>query len=312
METQERDKILLESGTNEIEVMKFTVQGEFYGINVAKVQEIIMSSKVQPMPHAHPSVEGIFKPRDTLITVINLSHYLSGEMAEKTPRDLFIITNFNRMTVAFRVQSIEGISRISWKAIQKPDKTLANGVESITTGIAQCEDQLVSILDFEKIVAEISPETTIQVSEVESLGVRPINNSPIMVVEDSVLLRRMIDDSLERAGFTQISNFNSGQEAWNYLRSISEDPALYQKVNLIITDIEMPEMDGHRLTKLVKEHPNLKKLPVVIFSSLIDEQMRKKGEELGADEQLAKPEIGKLITILDDLLDRFKRQTANY
>ena len=312
METQERDKILQESGTNEIEVMKFTVQGEFYGINVAKVQEIIMSSKVKPMPHAHPSVEGIFKPRDTLITVINLSHYLSGEMAEKTPRDLFIITNFNRMTVAFRVQSIEGISRISWKAIQKPDKTLANGVESITTGIAQCEDQLVSILDFEKIVAEISPETTIQVSEVESLGVRPINNSPIMVVEDSVLLRRMIDDSLERAGFTQISNFNSGQEAWNYLRSISEDPALYQKVNLIITDIEMPEMDGHRLTKLVKEHPNLKKLPVVIFSSLIDEQMRKKGEELGADEQLAKPEIGKLITILDDLLDRFKRQTANY
>ena len=312
METQERDKILLESGTNEIEVMKFTVQGEFYGINVAKVQEIIMSSKVKPMPHAHPSVEGIFKPRDTLITVINLSHYLSGEMAEKTPRDLFIITNFNRMTVAFRVQSIEGISRISWKAIQKPDKTLANGVESITTGIAQCEDQLVSILDFEKIVAEISPETTIQVSEVESLGVRPINNSPIMVVEDSVLLRRMIDDSLERAGFTQISNFNSGQEAWNYLRSISEDPALYQKVNLIITDIDMPEMDGHRLTKLVKEHPNLKKLPVVIFSSLIDEQMRKKGEELGADEQLAKPEIGKLITILDDLLDRFKRQTANY
>ena len=293
METQERDKILLESGTNEIEVMKFTVQGEFYGINVAKVQEIIMSSKVKPMPHAHPSVEGIFKPRDTLITVINLSHYLSGEMAEKTPRDLFIITNFNRMTVAFRVQSIEGISRISWKAIQKPDKTLANGVESITTGIAQCEDQLVSILDFEKIVAEISPETTIQVSEVESLGVRPINNSPIMVVEDSVLLRRMIDDSLERAGFTQISNFNSGQEAWNYLRSISEDPALYQKVNLIITDIEMPEMDGHRLTKLVKEHPNLKKLPVVIFSSLIDEQMRKKGEELGADEQLAKPEIGR-------------------
>ncbi len=312
MEAQERDKILLESGTNEIEVMKFTVQGEFYGINVAKVQEIIMSSKVKPMPHAHPSVEGIFKPRDTLITVINLSHYLSGEMAEKTPRDLFIITNFNRMTVAFRVQSIEGISRISWKAIQKPDKTLANGVDSITTGIAQCEDQLVSILDFEKIVAEISPETTIQVSEVENLGVRPINDSPIMVVEDSVLLRKMIDDSLERAGFTQISNFNSGQEAWDYLSSISEDPALYQKVNLIITDIEMPEMDGHRLTKLVKEHPNLKKLPVVIFSSLIDEQMRKKGEELGADEQLAKPEIGKLITILDRLLDKFKRQTINY
>lgn len=303
---KERDKILLESGTNEIEVMKFKVQGEFYGINVAKVQEIIMSAKVKPMPHSHPSVEGIFKPRDTLITVINLSHYLSGQEDEKSARDLFIVTNFNKMTVAFRVQSIEGISRISWQAIQKPDKTLANGEDSITTGIAQCEGQLVTILDFEKIVAEISPETTIQVSEVESMGDRPICDAPIVIAEDSVLLKRMINDCLERAGFVRITNFSSGQEAWDYLSSIADAPDLYQKVNLIITDIEMPEMDGHRLTKLVKDHPKLKKIPVVIFSSLIDEQMRRKGEELGADEQLTKPEIGNLIHVLDRLLDKFQ------
>ncbi|MFR1832451.1 MAG: chemotaxis protein [Lachnospiraceae bacterium] len=303
---RERDKILLESGTNEIEVMKFKVQGEFYGINVAKVQEIIMSAKVKPMPHSHPSVEGIFKPRDTLITVINLSHYLSGQEDEKSARDLFIVTNFNKMTVAFRVQSIEGISRISWQAIQKPDKTLANGEDSITTGIAQCEGQLVTILDFEKIVAEISPETTIQVSEVESMGDRPICDAPIVIAEDSVLLKRMINDCLERAGFVRITNFSSGQEAWDYLSSIADAPDLYQKVNLIITDIEMPEMDGHRLTKLVKDHPKLKKIPVVIFSSLIDEQMRRKGEELGADEQLTKPEIGNLIHVLDRLLDKFQ------
>ena len=288
------------------QVMKFKVQGEFYGINVAKVQEIIMSAKVKPMPHSHPSVEGIFKPRDTLITVINLSHYLSGQEDEKSARDLFIVTNFNKMTVAFRVQSIEGISRISWQAIQKPDKTLANGEDSITTGIAQCEGQLVTILDFEKIVAEISPETTIQVSEVESMGDRPICDAPIVIAEDSVLLKRMINDCLERAGFVRIANFSSGQEAWDYLSSIADSPDLYQKVNLIITDIEMPEMDGHRLTKLVKDHPKLKKIPVVIFSSLIDEQMRRKGEELGADEQLAKPEIGSLIHVLDRLLDKFQ------
>ena len=150
-----RSGILLESGTNEIEVMKFRVQGELYGINVAKVQEIIMSAKVKPMPKAHPAVEGIFKPRESLITVINLSCYLSGMDVENGPRDLFIVTNFNRMTVAFRVQSIEGISRISWKDIQKPDKTIANGDESVATGIAQCDNQLVTILDFEKIVAEI-------------------------------------------------------------------------------------------------------------------------------------------------------------
>ena len=146
---KDRDGILLESGTNEIEVMKFSVLGESYGINVAKVQEIIMSDKVKPMPHAHPAVEGIFKPRDTLITVINLAFYLSGVRPENGARDLFIVTNFNKMTVAFRVQSIEGISRISWGDIQKPDKTISNGDEGVATGIAQCDNQLVTILDFE-------------------------------------------------------------------------------------------------------------------------------------------------------------------
>jgi len=303
-----KEGILLESGTNEIEVMKFRVLGEFYGINVAKVQEIIMSEKVKPMPHANPAVEGIFKPRDTLITVINLAYYLSGKRIENGPRDLFIVTNFNRMTVAFRVQSIEGISRISWKDIQKPDKTISNGDESVATGIAQCEDQLVTILDFEKIVAEIAPETTIQMSEIEELGDRPLCDCPIVIAEDSILLRRMIDDSLERAGFTNLRDFTNGQEAWDYLSSIKDAPNLYDEVNLVITDIEMPEMDGHRLTKLIKTDPRLKKIPVVIFSSLIDEQMRKKGKELGADEQLTKPEIGHLVMILDELLEKFRQR----
>ena len=308
MVKNEKEGILLESGTNEIEVMKFTVMGEFYGINVAKVQEIIMSEKVKPMPHAHPAVEGIFKPRDELITVINLAKYLTGNDRENGPRDLFIVTNFNKMTVAFRVDSIEGISRISWKDIQKPDKTIANGDDSVATGIAQCGKELVIILDFEKIVAEIAPETTIQVTDVDKMGDRPICNSPIVIAEDSILLSKMIDDSLERAGFTNIKNFSNGQEAWDYLSQIHNDSDLYDKVNLVITDIEMPEMDGHRLTKLIKDDEHLKKIPVIIFSSLINEQMRQKGKELGADEQLSKPEIGHLITVMDELLARFKKQ----
>ena len=282
MVKNEKEGILLESGTNEIEVMKFTVMGEFYGINVAKVQEIIMSEKVKPMPHANPAVEGIFKPRDELITVINLAKYLTGNDRENGPRDLFIVTNFNKMTVAFRVDSIEGISRISWKDIQKPDKTIANGDDSVAT--------------------------TIQVTDVDKMGDRHICNSPIVIAEDSILLSKMIDDSLERAGFTNIKNFSNGQEAWDYLSQIHNDSDLYDKVNLVITDIEMPEMDGHRLTKLIKDDEHLKKIPVIIFSSLINEQMRQKGKELGADEQLSKPEIGHLITVMDELLARFKKQ----
>ncbi len=304
---KEKEGILLESGTNEIEIMKFKIQGEFYGINVAKVKEIMMAAKVKVMPHAHPAVEGIFKPRDILITVIDLGFYLTNEYLEHKSRDLFIVTNFNKMTVAFRVQSIEGISRISWKDIQKPDKTLTHGEEGVATGIAQCAGELVTILDFEKIVAEIAPQTTIQLSEVEQMGDRPLCNNPLVIAEDSILLQKMIDDALSRAGFTDVKNFNNGQEAWDYLKSISHDSDLYDKVNLVITDIEMPEMDGHRLTKLIKEDERLKHLPVVIFSSLIDEQMRIKGEALGADEQLTKPEIGNLVHVIDRLLDRFEK-----
>ena len=146
-------------------------------------------------------------------------------------------------------------------------------------------------------------------SEVEEMGDRPICDNPLVIAEDSILLQKMIDDSLQRAGFTNVKNFNNGKEAWDYLASVRSDSDLYDKVNLVITDIEMPEMDGHRLTKLIKEDSRLKVLPVVIFSSLINEQMRIKGEELGADEQLTKPEIGNLVHVIDRLLERFMEQT---
>ena len=183
MAEQYNSGILLESGTNEIEIMEFTIDGSLYGINVAKVREIIMSAPVKRMPHAHPAVEGIFKPRDIVITVVDLPKYLGVEM-EKMEKDLFIVTNFNKMFIAFRVHTVVGISRISWRDIQKPDKTVAGGNEGVATGIAQCGGDLVTILDFEKIVAEIAPETTIQMSEIERLGHRERQEAPILVAED--------------------------------------------------------------------------------------------------------------------------------
>lgn len=304
-----KEGILLETGTNEIEIMKFLVMGEYYGINVAKIKEIMMTQKVKPMPHSHPAVEGFFKPRGQIITVINLEAYLTGKMPviHEGGRDLFIITNFNRMMVAFRVDSIEGISRISWRSISKPDKTLSQGEESIATGIAQCDDTLVTILDFEKIVAEIAPETSIQMSDIDALGKRSRNDSPIVLAEDSIMLQKMVVGALNKAGYTNVRVFDNGEEAWHYLDSIRNDSDLYDKVSLIITDLEMPKMDGHRLTKLVKDDERLKKIPVIIFSSLINEQMFLKGKEVGADEQLSKPEIGSLVQVIDGLLERSRK-----
>lgn len=300
MEANKQD-ILLESGTNEIEIMKFTIGGNLYGINVAKVLEIMISGPVKPMPLSHPSVEGIFKPRDTVITVVDLPKYLGAE-SPKDPKDIFIITNFNKVCIAFRVHSVDRIIRISWTDIQKPDKTVSGGAEGVATGIAQCGGDLVTILDFEKIVAEIAPQTTIQLSEIDNMGFRELRSSPIMVAEDSILLSKMIEEALHKAGYMNVSMFPDGLELWNKLESYRDEEDLRRKVALIITDIEMPQMDGHRLTKLIKDDKQFSHIPVIIFSSLITEEMRRKGKELGADEQMSKPEIGHLVQVIDRLL----------
>ena len=298
--------ILLESGTNEIEIMEFTIDENLYGINVAKVREIMMAAPVKSMPHAHPSVEGIFKPRDIVITVVDLPKYL-GVDQEKTPKDLFIVTNFNKMYIAFRVHTVVGINRISWTDIHKPDKTVSGGSEGVATGIAQCGNDLVTILDFERIVAEIAPETTIQADEIDQMGPRAKSEEPIWIAEDSILLSKMIEDCLHKAGYVNLQMFPNGRELWEAVEALKDEPdQLLQNVALIITDIEMPQMDGHRLTKLVKSDQLLKKIPLIIFSSLISEEMRIKGKQLGAEEQLTKPEIGHLVDVMDHLLARQK------
>ena len=297
--------ILLESGTNEIEIMEFTIDGSLYGINVAKVREIILSAPVKVMPHAHPAVEGIFKPRDAVITVVDLPRYLGVEK-EKGEKDLFIITNFNKMFIAFRVHTVVGISRISWTDIHKPDKTVSGGSEGVATGIAQCGDDLVTILDFERIVAEIAPETTIQMDEIDKMGPRDRRAETIWIAEDSILLSRMIEDCLHKAGYVNLKMFPNGRELWEALNALPEDGELSEKVALVITDIEMPQMDGHRLTKLIKSTAKFQPIPLIIFSSLISEEMRIKGRQLGADEQMSKPEIGHLVDVMDHLLSEKK------
>ena len=301
----EEDKrgILLESGTNEIEVMEFTINESLYGINVAKVKEIMVSEPVKHMPHAHPAVEGIFKPRDLVITVVDLPKYLLSLDCEKGPKDLFIITNFNKMNIAFRVHTVVGISRISWTDISKPDKAVSGGNVGVASGIAQCGNDLVTILDFEKIVAEIAPETSIQLSEIDQLGERQRSDAAVLVAEDSILLSKMIEEALHKSGYVNTKMFHNGRDLWEYLVSIRREKDLDQRVSIIITDIEMPQMDGHRLTKLIKDDAQFKHLPVIIFSSLITEEMRRKGRELGADEQMSKPEIGHLVRVIDHLLD---------
>lgn len=294
--------ILLENGTNELEVLEFTVGNSHYGINVAKVKEIVNYQAVTPVPNAHPSVEGIFMPRDVMISVINLANVLKLPPSPDITQDMLVNTNFNKLNVAFHVHRVLGIHRVSWADIITPDSTINSSDTGIATGIIKIDGRLIIILDFERIVSDISPETGLKVSEVSKFTDRERNASPIVIAEDSALLMKLITDSLKKSGYTNITAFPNGQLAWDYLYSLKNKADLNDYVRCVITDIEMPLMDGHRLTKLVKSDAVLHNIPVVIFSSLINDEMRRKGEQLGADAQLSKPEIGMLVEEIDKLL----------
>ncbi len=293
-------KILLENGTNELEVLEFILDGNSYGINVAKIREIIPFQGVTPVPNAHPSIEGIFMPRDVMITAIDLKNCL--QRGQSDPKGLFIITNFNKLDIAFHVDQVIGIHRVSWKEIIKPNSTVSNADEGISTGVIKMNDKLIIILDFEKIILDINPETGLKMTEIDALGERKRSDIPILIAEDSPLLNRLIVDSLKKAGYHNLIHTENGQEAWEVISDCKKKGILKEHVQCLITDIEMPIMDGHRLTRLVKEDDDTKDIPVIIFSSLVNQEMMKKGEALGADAQLSKPEIGNLVRVIDKLV----------
>lgn len=241
-------------------------------------------------------------PRDTMITVVNLKRCL-GMPEDGTGEGLFIITNFNKLNIAFHVDAVIGIHRVSWESIIKPDSTINTEDNSASTGVIKLDDKLIIILDFEKIVTDISPETGLKVSDVDNMPSRQRCDSPILIAEDSPLLSKLITDCLKKAGYTNLIVTMNGQEAWDELSKLKREGTVQDKVHCIITDIEMPLMDGHRLTKLVKTDDVMKKIPLIIFSSLVNEEMRIKGEKLGADAQLTKPEIGNLVEAIDELID---------
>ena len=294
--------ILLENGTNELEILEFSIDGNCYGINVAKIREILPYQTVTPIPNSHTSIEGIFMPRDTMITVINLPRELGLKESANTSNDMMIITNFNNLNIAFHVQSVMGIHRVSWADIITPDKTINTKESSIATGIVKINGKIIIILDFEKIVSDINPETGLKVSDIDALGERKRSDSTILIAEDSALLSTLIVDSLHKAGYVNVIKNVNGQEAWDKLCEMKADGSVLDKVKCIITDIEMPLMDGHRLTKLVKSDEVLQNIPLVIFSSLVNDEMKAKGASLGADAQLSKPEIGNLVKIIDGLI----------
>lgn len=293
--------ILLESGTNELEIVEFEVASNKFGINVIKVKEIIQPIEVTFIPHAHPHVEGIVQLRGEVLPVVDMQKVLGVPTQNYSEQQKYIVAEFNKQKVVFHVDNVTKIHRISWDQIEKPSDMYQGGGSQVI-GVIKREDGMLLLLDFERIMVDINPESGIQIESVKKLGERERSDKKIIVAEDSPLLRKLLNDTLVEAGYTNIEFFENGKDAYEFLEFSATRGDIADYVQLIVTDIEMPQMDGHHLTKKIKSSAQLQKLPVIIFSSLITDDLRHKGIEVGAEEQISKPEIAELILKIDQYI----------
>ena len=294
--------ILLETGTNEFEIVEFSIGKVNYGINVAKVREVIQRVPVTAMPQAHPYIDGLFTLRGKAIPLVNLPRCLNIMSSGDQTKNI-IVTEINNYSIGFLVENVSRIHRISWKDMEPAPEV---GDQSRVVGIIKMTDRIVLLLDFETIIAEINPEINAKLTTVEEVAadIKTLRaDVHVVVAEDSAMLRDLLVTTLHDSGYRFVRDFGNGQDAWDYLRNLaSKEGPIENHVGVIVSDVEMPKMDGHRLLKLVRENERLTSVPFVLFSSLINEEMRLKGQSLGASGQISKPEINQLIGLLDNLI----------
>lgn len=293
--------ILLEAGTNEMELLVFKLGKTPFGINVAKVREVVQRQKTLHIPHAPSAVEGSFLLRDRVLTLVNLGRHFNMEGDEtRGGNGLIIVVEFNEVTCGVLVDRVERIYRLRWDEIEAPSKYLLD-MRVPVTGVAKVDKQIVLIADFETLISDIlgvENATTAQPQDIAVLSDR--KKSRIILADDSSILRNNLVQILTLAGFEQLKVCTDGQEAWDTIQKHRHDPE--GPCDLVLTDIEMPRMDGLFLTRRIKEDPSLSAIPVVLFSSLITDDNLRKGKSVGADAQVSKPDSKGMIEAIDRCL----------
>lgn len=299
-----QSNILLEAGTNELEVVEFyldelesdgvTPYKGYYGVNVAKVLEIIRLPKVTELPEVgDKSVLGAFNLRSHVIPLVDLSLWLGKKRASPPEEAKVIVTEFNNVTTAFMVSGVNRIHRISWEEVEPPNSYVSSLTSNTITGVVKLEGRIIFLLDLERIVQALNPGLALRLDE--AIDWKAGGRYRALVADDSTVIREMLKDLLQRANF-EVEAFTNGKDAWNRLEAIrhkSEETGqpIENYLQVVVSDIEMPQMDGHNLCKRIKEDNVLKRLPVLLFSSLITDRLRHKGDSVGADDQISKPEV---------------------
>lgn len=326
--------ILLEAGTNELEIVEFfidepiseendgsedsirIIQEEgrspvyrgYYGVNVAKVLEIIQLPHVTPLPEVqNPAVLGAFNLRSQIIPLVDLNIWLEKEHPKDDVPSKVVVTEFNNVTSAFMVSGVNRIHRISWEDVDPPNLYMSYFSKGCITGVVRLEDRIVFLLDLEKIVTELNPTLGLRLDAAFTWDAEQRYRA--LICDDSALIRNMLRGLLDKAGF-DVHALNNGQEAWDELvrlraLALQDGRPINDYVQVLVSDIEMPSMDGHSLCRQVKEDPVMKDLPVILFSSLITDKLRHKGESVGADDQISKPGVTQLAQKAHELIRRY-------
>lgn len=290
-----RNKI---AGGNRMELLLFRLKGrQLYGINVFKVKEIIPCPRLTNLPHHTPEVRGVAHVRDGAISIVDLGMAIRQPPMEKPETHFVIVTEYNRRTQGFLVREVDRIVNIDWEEVHPPPK--GSGKDSFLTAITQMDNQLIEIIDVEKIIASVDPFAQGVSADVLTDDIKAIaGDFHILLVDDSTVARHQVERNLAETGvhFTSLTN---GREALNFLNNLADEGKdVADEFLMIISDIEMPEMDGYTLTNKIKQDPRLSGLPVLLHSSLsgiFNEAMVKK---VGANFFLAKYDADELAKVV--------------
>ncbi|MCF6193777.1 MAG: chemotaxis protein CheV [Kangiellaceae bacterium] len=275
-------------GRNRLELLMFALKGkQLYGINVFKVREVMQCPPLTSLPSSNPVVRGIAQIRSQAISVVDLSMAIGGPSVGKVENSFVIITEYNRKTQGFLVQRVERIVNMNWSDILPPPCGV--GKSHYLTAVTEVDETLVEIIDVEKILSELSPDSSSVSQDIlNQNGEDKYQGKYVLIADDSSVARNQIKSTVEQLGY-QTKIFKDGQSCYLHLKNITkEGRSIDDEVLMLISDIEMPEMDGYTLTAEIRNNPNLAHIWVVLHSSLSGVFNEVMVEKVGANDFIAK------------------------
>ena len=294
------------------EIAEFLLNGQSFGINGSKIKEIVLydESKVTQPPINHPSLKGVYLYRNNTIPLISLNDYLAMDAEEGDRRRVVVVTEFNELSTAFIADQVNRIHRLSWAELKPMTPYLVSQTPQIL-GTISIEGREILVLDLEQIIGEIFPTSVFNYDEnafAKKPRVEGRGDAKVFFAEDSFIIRTQLMKVFTSVGYTEVQAFPHGQAALEAIKDLAQKSegrgGLEGNLSLLISDIEMPQLDGLALCRTLKKELGLN-LPIIMFSSLINDQIAKTCKEAGANAWISKPQTEQLIELMDGFcLDR--------